>query len=132
MRLAVVHGTGKNADARGYAVGGKTGTADKQVGRGYRRDARMASFVGAFPIFDPRFVVLAMIDEPKGNASTHGYATGGWIAAPVFRRIVERLAPLVGLPPDDTLENPPMPAPRPRQIESLASVTGGGDGVASH
>ena len=133
MRLAVVHGTGKNADAKGYAVGGKTGTADKQVGRGYRRDARMASFVGAFPIHEPRFVVLAMIDEPKGNASTHGYATGGWIAAPVVRRIVERLAPLAGLAPDATIENPPMPAPRPRPVESLASAAaGGGGGVASH
>ncbi|MCC7015806.1 MAG: penicillin-binding protein 2 [Rhodospirillales bacterium] len=133
MRLVVVHGTGKSADVKGYAVGGKTGTADKQVGRGYRRDARMASFVGAFPIQEPRFVVLAMIDEPKGNASTHGYATGGWIAAPVVRRIVERLAPLAGLAPDDTIENPPMPPTRPRRIESLASaIAGGGDGVASH
>jgi cell division protein FtsI (penicillin-binding protein 3) len=113
MRLVVVHGTGKNADAKGYDVGGKTGTADKQMGRGYRRDARMASFVGAFPIHEPRFVVLAMIDEPKGNASTHGYATGGWIAAPVVRRIVERLAPLAGLAPDDSTADPAMPPARP-------------------
>jgi cell division protein FtsI (penicillin-binding protein 3) len=143
MRLAVVHGTGKKADVQGYAVGGKTGTADKQVGRGYRRDARMASFVGAFPIHAPRFVVLVMIDEPKGNASTHGYATGGWIAAPVFRRVVERLAPLAGLAPEETIEAPPMPAPRPpaRGFDGLASAglpagalakAGGGDGVASH
>jgi len=121
MRLAVVHGTGKNADAKGYAVGGKTGTADKQMGRGYRRDARMASFVGAFPIHDPRFVVLAMIDEPKGNASTHGYATGGWIAAPVVRRIVERLAPLAGLAPDDTIADPPMPLARSRAADRMAA-----------
>ncbi len=157
MRMAVVHGTGKNADAKGYGVGGKTGTADKQMGRGYRRDARMASFVGAFPIHEPRFVVLAMIDEPKGNASTHGYATGGWIAAPVVRRIVERLAPLAGLAPDETVATPSMPAPRPgkggvidarvtplgvpshdnsparpRPAENLASaVVGGSGGVAS-
>ena len=124
MRLAVVHGTGKNADAKGYTVGGKTGTADKQMGRVYRRDARIASFVGAFPIHEPRFVVLAMIDEPKGNASTHGLATGGWIAAPVVRRIVERLGPLVGLAPDDAIENPPMPAPRPgRGATDSARVT---------
>ncbi len=132
MRLAVVHGTGKNAEAKGYAVGGKTGTADKQMGRGYRRDARLASFVGAFPIHAPRFVVLAMIDEPKGNASTHGYATGGWIAAPVVRRVVERLAPLAGLAPDDTVENPPMPPTRPRAVENLAATSaGGGGGIAT-
>ena len=131
MRLAVVHGTGKNADAKGYDVGGKTGTADKQIGRGYRRDARMASFVGAFPIHNPRFVVLAMIDEPKGNASTHGYATGGWIAAPVVRRIVERLAPLAGIAPDDTLVNSPMPAPRARPAETLASAVAGGSGAVA-
>jgi cell division protein FtsI (penicillin-binding protein 3) len=135
MRLAVVHGTGKNADAKGYAVGGKTGTADKQMGRGYRRDARMASFVGAFPIHDPRFVVLAMIDEPKGNASTHGYATGGWIAAPVVRRVVERLAPLAGLAPDDTIAAPPMPPARHERVaqtpdtrHSLALAEGRGGG----
>jgi len=121
MRLAVVHGTGKNADAKGYAVGGKTGTADKQMGRGYRRDARMASFVSAFPIDDPRFVVLAMIDEPKGNASTHGYATGGWIAAPVVRRIVERLAPLAGLAPDDSTADPVMPLARSRAADRMAA-----------
>lgn len=137
MRLVVVHGTGKGAEAKGYDVGGKTGTADKQMGRGYRRDARMASFVGAFPIHAPRFVVLVMIDEPKGNASTHGYATGGWVAAPVVRRIVERLAPLAGLRPDDTIENPPMPSARPRleaRVPSALEIAEGrgGGGVATH
>ncbi len=128
MRLVVLHGTGKMANAPGYAVGGKTGTADKQSGRGYRRDARMASFVGAFPIHAPRYVVLVIIDEPKGNTSTHGYATGGWIAAPVVRRVVERLGPLVGLPPDETGEDPPMP---PAGRPALAQVGAGGS-LESH
>ncbi|MBM3566534.1 MAG: penicillin-binding protein 2, partial [Alphaproteobacteria bacterium] len=130
MRMTVVHGTGKMANAPGYDVGGKTGTADKQKGNGYRRDARMASFVGAFPIRAPRFVVLAMIDEPKGNASTQGYATGGWIAAPVVRRLAERLGPMAGLPPDKTLEDPPMPPPgRPALA---AAGERGGAGLESH
>jgi cell division protein FtsI (penicillin-binding protein 3) len=50
---------------------------------------------------DPQYVVFAMLDEPKGNESTYGYATGGWTAAPVVRRVIERMGPLYGLPPVD-------------------------------
>ena len=99
MRLVVVKGTGRKANAEGYLVGGKTGTADKQVGRGYARNARIASFVGAFPMDDPRYVVFAMIDEPKPTKETFGYATGGWVAAPLVGRLVERMAPLLGIAP---------------------------------
>jgi cell division protein FtsI (penicillin-binding protein 3) len=99
MRLAVQNGTGRMADAPGYLVGGKTGTADKLRGRRYSRNARMASFIGAFPMDRPRYVVFAMIDEPKGNKSTYGYATGGWVAAPVVRRVIERMGPLLGIQP---------------------------------
>ncbi|MEX0696629.1 MAG: penicillin-binding protein 2 [Dongiaceae bacterium] len=101
MRLVVREGTGRKADAPGYAVGGKTGTADKARGRGYSRDSRIASFVGAFPIHAPRYVVLIMVDEPKPNESSHGYATGGWVAAPAVSRLVQRIAPLLGVPPGD-------------------------------
>ncbi len=99
MRLVVVKGTGRKANAEGYLVGGKTGTADKQVGRGYARNARIASFVGAFPMDDPRYVVFAMVDEPKPTKETFGYATGGWVAAPLVGRLVERMAPLLGIAP---------------------------------
>ena len=99
MRLVVVKGTGRKADAEGYMVGGKTGTADKLAGRRYARDARIASFVGAFPMTDPRYVVFVMVDEPKPTKETHGYATGGWVAAPVMQNIVARMAPLVGIAP---------------------------------
>jgi len=99
MRLVVRHGTGRKADAPGLRIGGKTGTADKQVGGRYARDARIASFVGAFPMDDPRYVVFAMVDEPKGTKETFGYATGGWVAAPVVGRVAEAVAPLLGVPP---------------------------------
>ncbi|MDX1709651.1 MAG: penicillin-binding protein 2 [Rhodovibrionaceae bacterium] len=99
MRLGVQHGTGGKADARGYLVGGKTGTADKLRGGSYSDDARMASFVSAFPMDDPRYVVLAMVDEPKGIEETYGYATGGWVAAPVVREVIRRAAPLLGVDP---------------------------------
>lgn len=101
MRFAVRQGTGKNAEVKGYPVGGKTGTAEKPGRSGYRDKAVIASFVAAFPIDDPRYVVLAVLDEPNGNKKTRGYATGGWVAAPVVRTIIERMAPMVGLQPHD-------------------------------
>jgi cell division protein FtsI (penicillin-binding protein 3) len=99
MRLVVQVGTGKKANAPGYLVGGKTGTADKQLGRGYNENARLASFVAAFPMNAPRFAILAMVDEPKPNEHSHGYATAGWVAAPVISAVVQRMAPLYGLKP---------------------------------
>ncbi len=114
MRLVVRYGTGRKADVPGYQVGGKTGTAEKLIAGRYRRDARISSFVGAFPIDAPRYVVLAMIDEPKGNKSTLNYATGGWVAAPVVGRLITRIASLYGIAPrvDEELEvkwRPPAP-----------------------
>lgn len=103
MRLVVTRGTGKKANAEGYMVGGKTGTADKLIDGKYARDARVASFVGAFPMTDPRYAVFVMVDEPKGNASTYNYATGGWVAAPAVRRVVEQIGPLLGVRPDRTV-----------------------------
>jgi cell division protein FtsI (penicillin-binding protein 3) len=99
LRLVVQHGTGRHADVPGYLVGGKTGTADKQNGRRYSTNARLASFIAAFPMNAPRYAILIMVDEPKPNASSHGYATGGWVAAPAVGRVIERMAPLVGLEP---------------------------------
>ena len=102
LRLVVENGTGRKAAAEGYLVGGKTGTAEKPGKTGaYARKALLSSFVAAFPMHDPRYVVLVMIDEPKGNKESHGYATGGWVAAPAVRRIVSRSAPLLGLLPMD-------------------------------
>jgi len=101
MRLVVENGTGRKASAKGYIVGGKTGTADKPKRGGYSRRALISSFVGAFPMTDPRYVVLVKLDEPRGNKSTHGYATGGWVAAPVVKRIIERAAPLLRVHPTD-------------------------------
>ncbi len=101
LRLVVENGTGRNAEAPGYLVGGKTGTAEKQVNGGYKRNALISSFVGVFPASDPRFVVYAMIDEPKGIKESYGYATGGWTAAPVVGSVITRMAPLFGIAPLD-------------------------------
>jgi len=100
MRLAVDRGTGSKADVPGYRVGGKTGTAEKvNAGGKYNEDAKLASFVATFPTDNPRYLVLIMIDEPKGDKSTYGYATGGWIAAPVAGNIISRMGPLYAIKP---------------------------------
>ncbi len=99
MRLVVTNGSGKQAATKGYFVGGKTGTAEKQVNGRYAEKSLISSFVGAFPVDKPRFVILAMLDEPKGNKKTFNYATGGWVAAPVVSRMVSRIAALLGILP---------------------------------
>jgi cell division protein FtsI (penicillin-binding protein 3) len=99
MRFVVRYGTGKQADAVGYRVGGKTGTAEKVKSGGYADNDKIASFVGVFPSEKPRYLVLVMVDEPRGNKKTYGFATGGWVAAPIAGRVISRLAPLYGLQP---------------------------------
>lgn len=100
LRLVVTHGTGGKGEVEGYSVGGKTGTAEKVSSGGYSQNAKLTSFIGAFPMNDPRYVVLVMIDEPQPLKETHGYATGGWVAAPAASNIISRMAPLLGIRPD--------------------------------
>lgn len=100
LELVVVNGTGANAFVEGYNVGGKTGTAEKNSSGRYTRSALLSSFFGVFPIQEPRYAVLAMLDEPQGTQDTHGFATGGWTAAPVVARVIEQIGPLYGIPPD--------------------------------
>lgn len=101
MRLAVQYGTGGRADVSGYFVGGKTGSADKADNGSYDRKANISSFVGAFPMDKPRYVVFVMIDDPIGNTSTGGYTTGGMIAAPAAGKIIKRIAPVLDVMPVD-------------------------------
>ena len=103
MRRVVTHprGTGRKADVPGYVVGGKTGTAEKHAAGGYNQKANIASFVGAFPLNDPRYVVMVMVDEPKGQEFSHDYATGGWVAAPAAHRFIAHAAPLLDVAPVD-------------------------------
>ena len=101
MRLVVAEGTGSKAAAAGYLVGGKTGTAEQAGRGGYRKKRLLSSFVAAFPMHQPRYVVLALLDQPRGTRKTHGYATGGWVAAPVVGKTIARIGPLLGVKPVD-------------------------------
>ena len=114
LRLNVVEGTGKNANVVGYEVGGKTGTAEKPSRGGYRQKALISSFVGMFPMNDPKFVILASLDEPKGLPETGGYATAGWVAAPSVKNIIEGIVSLYGILPGDWGNQTPL------EISSLA------------
>jgi cell division protein FtsI (penicillin-binding protein 3) len=99
--LTVAKGTGTQARVPGYLVGGKTGSADKPGVRGYRSGAILSSFMAAFPMDRPRYAILVTLDEPAGDAATFNQAHGGWTAAPTVGRIIGRIGPLLGLPPDD-------------------------------
>ncbi|MBX7457956.1 penicillin-binding protein 2 [Qipengyuania sp. 1NDH17] len=103
MRAIAIYGTGRNADAPGYRVGGKTGSAEKPGGKaGYRRTALVSTFAAAFPMDRPRYVVIAMLDEPKGTLASSYQRTAAWNAAPIVGRLVPRIGPLIGVRPDDT------------------------------
>ena len=103
MRLVVSdkYGTAKKAEAPGYLVGGKTGTAEKvSKSGGYLKKQNIVAFTASFPMNKPRFVITLMIDNPKGQKSSFGYRTAGWVVAPVVSKIVNRIAPILGIKPE--------------------------------
>jgi cell division protein FtsI (penicillin-binding protein 3) len=102
LRMIAIYGTGRNADAPGFRVGGKTGSAEKPGNGGYNRSSVVATFAAAFPMDRPRFVVLVMMDEPKGTAASSFQRTAAWNAAPIVRKLVPRIGPMLGIQPDET------------------------------
>jgi cell division protein FtsI (penicillin-binding protein 3) len=136
MRLVVTDGFGKSAEVPGYYVGGKTGTAEKVGAHGYRKHTNVAAFMSVFPMNAPRYAVYMMLDEPKGNKATYGYATAGWVAAPAAGRVISRIGPMLGLLPD--VQNAPAinqalsiplqpgrPPGAPTVVAATASARGG-------
>ena len=99
MRLNVLKGTGKRANAEGYRVGGKTGTAEKVVGRHYSATTLLTSFLSTFPTDAPEYLVLVMLDEPQRVAASSNQATAGTNAAPTAGKIIERIGPILGVAP---------------------------------
>lgn len=92
-------GSGSRAAVPGYRVGGKTGTAEKVVNGRYSSDKRFNAFVASFPMDDPQYIVLSIIDEPKPEKPGMG-ATAGSNAAPIVANIIRRSASMLGVKPD--------------------------------
>src|SRR5262245_4756691 len=113
MRLNVTNaqGTGRHAEAAGYRVGGKTGTAEMAGRGGYREKSVISSFAGAFPMDAPRYVVLVLLFEPQTGEGGGQHITAGVNAAPTTARVVARIAPLLGVLP--RLESTPAASARP-------------------
>ncbi len=118
MRANVTGGSGKSANVPGLSVGGKTGTGEKYdpAIRGYNHSKQVSSFAAVFPTRGPvdakRYFVLILLDEPHASARSAGYATGGWVAAPAAGRVIERIAPFLGVP---RIAEPPVEAGAPTE-----------------
>ena len=104
LRDVVVQGSAKNANIPGYQVIGKTGTANKLTNGRYVDKKVMTSFVSAFPQTNPKYALLVVLDEPKGNKKTWGFVTSGWNAVPVGGRIISQIAPQLDIQADFDLD----------------------------
>ncbi|WP_228243057.1 penicillin-binding protein 2 [Porphyrobacter sp. GA68] len=102
LRMITKYGTGRSAEAPGFRVGGKTGSAEKPGAGGYRRTAIVSTFAAAFPMDRPRYVIVTMLDEPKGTVASSFQRTAAWNAAPIVGRLVPRIGPMLGVQPDET------------------------------
>ena len=100
LRLIVLDGTGRKAEAPGYRVGGKTGTAEAAEAGGYARNRNVSTFAAAFPMDAPRYVVLVMMDSPQRVEANSFQTTAAYTAAPVVSRVITRTGAMLGVLPD--------------------------------
>lgn len=109
LRKVVTEGTASFGDVQGYAVAGKTGTADKPDNRGkYHKDKVIATFASIFPAYAPRYVLVVTLDEPEDTSGSEPRRTAGWTAVPVAAEVISRIAPLLGLRPQIETEGLPV------------------------
>jgi len=108
MRLNAVTGTAKNADIKGYFVGGKTGTADIVEGGSYSETKVRTTFMAILPADKPRFLYLCMLEDPKGIPETHNVATASVNSGAVCGNTIERTAPML-MPPRFKYPEHPFP-----------------------
>lgn len=109
MRLNATRGSAGKAAVPGYFVGGKTGTADKVINGRYAKNKNFTTFMAVAPADKPKYLFLTVYDEPQGLPETYGYSTAAWNAGVTTGRIIERVAPILGLPP--RFEPPVQPFP---------------------
>ncbi|WP_343609915.1 penicillin-binding protein 2 [Novosphingobium sp.] len=119
LRAIVSNGTGRSANAAGYRIGGKTGTAERSDAHGYHKDKVVTTFAAAFPMDKPRYVVISTLDEPQRNAATSYQRTAAWNAAPIVGRLIPKIGPLLGVMPDET---------RDIDISDIAPLIANGEG----
>lgn len=104
LRDVVIYGSAKNANINGYDVAGKTGTANKIVDGRYIKGKNVTSFVSAFPVSNPKYAVMVIIDDPKPIKETYGFVTSGWNACPTGGNIIKRIAPQLNVQPNFDLQ----------------------------
>ncbi|MDE2578420.1 MAG: penicillin-binding protein 2 [Hyphomicrobiales bacterium] len=109
MRLNAEVGSARKANVAGYFVGGKTGTAEKVIGGRYAKNRLFTTFMALMPADKPKYLVATVMDEPQAAPETHGYATAAWNSGVVTGAIIERVGPLLGLPPRFKLPDTPFP-----------------------
>jgi cell division protein FtsI (penicillin-binding protein 3) len=102
LRMISMYGTGRSANAPGYRVGGKTGSAEKNSGGVYNKTSLVSSFAAAFPLDRPRYVVVVVMDEPRGTAASSFQRTAAFTAAPVVGKLVPRIGPMLDVLPDNS------------------------------
>lgn len=104
LRDVAVYGSAKRANVPGYQVIGKTGTANKLVNGHYKDKVVMTSFLSAFPMNNPQYALLVVMDAPKATKETWGFVTSGWNAVPTGGRIIEAIAPQLNIQADFDIE----------------------------
>jgi cell division protein FtsI (penicillin-binding protein 3) len=109
MRLNATEGSARKASVPLYYIGGKTGTAEKVINGRYVKNRLFTTFMAAAPMDKPRYLFVTLMDEPQGLPETGGYATAAWNSGVVTGRVIERVAPVLGLPPQ--FEPPVKPFP---------------------
>ncbi|MBS9475806.1 peptidoglycan D,D-transpeptidase FtsI family protein [Ancylobacter radicis] len=99
LRLNAEKGSAKKVNVSGMYAGGKTGTAEKVINGRYSKTKLLTTFTGIFPMDNPQYLVLVMLDEPQAAEGTYGFATSGWNAAPTTGKIISRIGPMLGIMP---------------------------------
>ncbi len=102
-------GSAKAANIPGYFIGGKTGTADKIIHGHYAKDRVFTTFMAILPADKPKYLFLTLLDEPQALPETYGFHTAAWNSGEITGKVIRRVAPLLGLPPQPDLPTLPFP-----------------------